>query len=196
MWVDMRCRYAKHSTDLLTVILYTAIITCWVIWCRIQSSRWYWRPGVLSFRKCHVISHRGWSSSFSTFTSDAHIWSSTLLTRYACLSIIDFKPKRHTKTKRKEFQLILFKYSIYNRRSCIFHYMIPNSLDIIDSRLLPVAMRIEQLISNRDMSRCLMLQGRVLRITINYLYIARRKTIASFINYRLRKFVILWCIDK
>lgn len=49
---------------------------------RIQSSRWSWRPDVLSFRKCHVISHRGWNSSSSTFTSVAPTLSSTRSTRY------------------------------------------------------------------------------------------------------------------
>lgn len=87
------------------------------------------------------------------------------------------------KKKKKEFQLLFF----INMRSYIFHYMIPNSLDIIDSRLLPVAMHIAHI--HKDMSRCLMLQGGV--ITINYLYVASRKTIASFVNHRLRKFLIL-----
>ena len=153
MWVDMRCSdvtYLLWRNQICKTFHWFAggytiynnyNMLGWFIWCRIQSSRWYWRPDVLSFRKCHVISHRGWSSSFSTFTSDAHIWSSTLLTRYACLSIIDFKQKRHMKTKRKESQLILFKniFIIGDHISFII-YGSQQFGYYIDSRLLPVAM--------------------------------------------------------
>lgn len=181
MWRNQICQ-TFHWFAVGNIIYNNYNMLGWFIWCRIQSSRWYWRPDVLSFRKCHVISHRGWSSSFSTFTSDVHIWSSTLLTRYACLCVIDLKQKRHMKTKRKEFQLLFF----INMRSYIFHYMIPNSLDIIDSRLLPVAMHIAHI--HKDMSRCLMLQGGVIRITINYLYAAAEKRLhhsstTAYVNF-------------
>ena len=100
-----------------------------------------------------------------------------------CVSVCYwFEAKTTHENKKKRVSTPFF----INMRSYIFHYMIPNSLDIIDSRLLPVAMHIAHI--HRDMSRCLMLQGGVIRITINYLYAAAEKRLhhsstTAYVNF-------------